>query len=146
MKFTGKMCFKIILKFTTNQGSTLSIEDTFFKKPQEGQFDPPSPPLPGRLGLIDLHLSLSKVSFMLHQIAIFISSLYKSFLCSCSYCCCIIYLTSCLMYAHVMLMSINQCLLNVAFSSTKALYGQIFPKQHFYYPHLSMLFGKLYFS
>ena len=41
MEFSGKMCFKIILKFTKNQGSTLSIEGTFFKKPQGGQFDPP---------------------------------------------------------------------------------------------------------
>ena len=34
MKFLGKMYFKIILKVTGNQGSTLLIEDTFFKKPQ----------------------------------------------------------------------------------------------------------------
>ena len=36
MKFSGKMCFKIILKVTKNQGSTLSREDTFFIKSQEG--------------------------------------------------------------------------------------------------------------
>ena len=50
MKFSGKMYFKIILKFTKNQGSALSIEDTFFRKPQ----DPPKnqlDPTPGRLGL-----------------------------------------------------------------------------------------------
>ena len=41
MKFSGKLCFKIILKVTKNQGSTLSIEDTFFKKPQRSHFDPP---------------------------------------------------------------------------------------------------------
>ena len=48
MKFSGKMCFKIIIKVTKNQGSTHSIEDTFFKKPQGGgQFDsPPTPPPP----------------------------------------------------------------------------------------------------
>ena len=34
MKFSGKMCFKIILKVTKNQGFTLSLEDTFFEKPQ----------------------------------------------------------------------------------------------------------------
>ena len=34
MKFSAKMCFKIILKATKNQGSALSIEDTFFKKLQ----------------------------------------------------------------------------------------------------------------
>ena len=28
------MCLKIILKVTKNQGSTLSLEDTFFEKPQ----------------------------------------------------------------------------------------------------------------
>ena len=36
MKFSGKMCFEIILKVTKNQGFTLSLEDTFFKKPQGG--------------------------------------------------------------------------------------------------------------
>ena len=36
MKFSGKMCFKKILKVTKNQPSTLSIEDTFSKKPQVG--------------------------------------------------------------------------------------------------------------
>ena len=34
MKFSGKMCLMIILKVTKNQGFTLSLEDTFFKKPQ----------------------------------------------------------------------------------------------------------------
>ena len=38
MKFSRKMCFKIILKVTKNQGSTLSIEDT-----EGGQFEH-SPP------------------------------------------------------------------------------------------------------
>ena len=32
MKFSGKMCFEIILKVTKNQGFTLSLEDTFFDK------------------------------------------------------------------------------------------------------------------
>ena len=41
MKYSGKMCFKIILKVTKKQGSTLSIEDTFFKKPQGGSIYPP---------------------------------------------------------------------------------------------------------
>ena len=36
MKFSGKMCFKIILKVTKNQGFTLSLEDTFFEKPKGG--------------------------------------------------------------------------------------------------------------
>ena len=32
MKFSEKMCLKIILKVTKNQGLTLSLEDTFFEK------------------------------------------------------------------------------------------------------------------
>ena len=39
-----------------------------------------------------------------------------------------------------MLIMINQCLLNLFVSMTKALSGQISPKQKFYSPHLSMLF------
>ena len=48
MKFSEKMCPKIILKVTKNQGFTLSVEDTFFEKSQvggvgRGQIDlPPS--------------------------------------------------------------------------------------------------------
>ena len=35
------MCLKIILKVTKNQGLALSVEDTFFEKPQGGvQIDP----------------------------------------------------------------------------------------------------------
>ena len=34
MKFSGKMCFEIILKVTKNQGFTLSLEGTYFEKPQ----------------------------------------------------------------------------------------------------------------
>ena len=36
MKFSGKMRFKIILKVTKKkkQGFTISLEDTFFEKPQ----------------------------------------------------------------------------------------------------------------
>ena len=36
MKFFGKMCLMIILKVTKNQGLILCLEDTIFKKPQEG--------------------------------------------------------------------------------------------------------------
>ena len=47
MKFSGEMWLKIMLKISKNQGFTLSLEDTFFKKPQEwgrggGQIDTPS--------------------------------------------------------------------------------------------------------
>ena len=34
MKFSGEMCFEIILKVTKNQGFTLSLENTFFEKLQ----------------------------------------------------------------------------------------------------------------
>ena len=34
MKFSGKMCIKIKLKVSKNQGPILSLEDTFFKKSQ----------------------------------------------------------------------------------------------------------------
>ena len=49
MKFSGKMCLMIILE---NQGFTLSLEDTFFEKPQGGggQFDS-RPPAQAVLGL-----------------------------------------------------------------------------------------------
>ena len=42
MKFSGKMYLMIILTVSKNQGFTLSLEDTFFKKPQRSQIDPPS--------------------------------------------------------------------------------------------------------
>ena len=42
MKFSGNMCFMIILKVTKNQGFTLSLEDKFFEKPQRGS-DLPCP-------------------------------------------------------------------------------------------------------
>ena len=43
MKFSEKMCFTIILKVTKNQGFTLSLEGTFFEKPQGGvKLTPPA--------------------------------------------------------------------------------------------------------
>ena len=53
MKFSVKMIFMIILKVTKDQGFTLSLEDTFFKKPQGGggQIDPSSSLSPAVLGL-----------------------------------------------------------------------------------------------
>ena len=36
MKFSGKMWLMIILKVTKHQGFTLSLEDAFSEKPQEG--------------------------------------------------------------------------------------------------------------
>ena len=45
MKFSGRMCPKIILKVTKSQGFTLSSEDTFFEKPQGGRVTLTPPPL-----------------------------------------------------------------------------------------------------
>ena len=43
MKFSGKMCLKIILKVTKNQGFSLFLEDTLFEKPQGGtKLTPPA--------------------------------------------------------------------------------------------------------
>ena len=42
MKISGKMCLMIILKVTKNEGFTLSLEHTFFEKPQ-GVSNWPSP-------------------------------------------------------------------------------------------------------
>ena len=36
MKFSGKMCLKIILKVTKNQGFILYLEDTFLENPHGG--------------------------------------------------------------------------------------------------------------
>ena len=52
MKFSKKVCLKIILKVTKNQGFTFSVEDTFFEKLQgEGRVSliPPHPTPPSRL-------------------------------------------------------------------------------------------------
>ena len=37
MKFSRKMCLMIILEVTKNQSFILSLEDTFFEKPQRGE-------------------------------------------------------------------------------------------------------------
>ena len=50
MKFSGKMCLKIILKVTKSQGFTLSVGDTFFEKLREGGVK--LTPLPAVLGLM----------------------------------------------------------------------------------------------
>ena len=44
MKFSGKMCFKIILKVTKNQGFTISLDDKVFEKPQQRKSNWPPPP------------------------------------------------------------------------------------------------------
>ena len=57
MKFSGKMCLKVILKVTKIQGFTFSSEVTFFEKPQGGSnWHPPPPPfLPAILGLRNMN-------------------------------------------------------------------------------------------
>ena len=52
IRFSGKMWLMIILKVTKNQGFTLSLEDTYFEKPQgRGSDWNPSPPSPAVLRL-----------------------------------------------------------------------------------------------
>ena len=63
MKCSGTMCFKMILKVTKNQGSTLSIEDAFFKKQQGGGFNLTPPPIPDRLGLIHVNCCVVVVAY-----------------------------------------------------------------------------------
>ena len=97
--------------------------------------------------LINLLLPLSKMSFLPHQIVIFILLPYRSFICDCSHCYYITFISnSGFMYICVMLILINWCLLNVDFSMKKALNGQSSLKQNFYSPHLSMLLEKPCFS
>ena len=50
MNVLEKMCSKIILKVTRNQGFTISLEDTFLKEPQGGVWS--IWPNPGKFGLI----------------------------------------------------------------------------------------------
>ena len=103
-----------------------------------------SSPPPEKSPLINLHLPVSKVSFLSHQIAIFIQLLYISFICSCSHCCCIIFfLTSGFMYTYVMPILINQCLLNVVFSMAKALNGQSSPSKFLFSPTFSAIWKTL---
>ena len=65
MKFSGKMCFKILLKVTKNEGFTLSLEDTFFEKPQGEIKLTPSPAV---LGLIALLLGGRKIELKLEKV------------------------------------------------------------------------------
>ena len=83
MKFSVKMCFKIILKVTKNQGSILSLEDTFLEKPQwwvgggGDQFDSPTPPPPAVLGI---KLVVSPFLTILTEKNVFYSIQYKNLL------------------------------------------------------------------
>ena len=67
MKFSGKMCLKIILKATKNQGFTLSLEDTFFEKPQVGgQIDSPPPAVLELKALLSLYSFPSEILFIMY--------------------------------------------------------------------------------
>ena len=60
MKLLGKVWLIKILKFTKNHGLTLSLGDTFFKKPHDGcQVNPP---------LAVLGLSLHYIKFTLELV------------------------------------------------------------------------------
>ena len=61
MKFSGKMCLKIILKVTKNQGFSLSLEDTLFEKPHGGQVALP-PHAPAVLGVISFFTAKTQSS------------------------------------------------------------------------------------
>ena len=83
----------------------------------------------------------------LEILVILIQLPYTSFICGCSHCCWIIFVsTSSFMYTCVMLILINWCVMKVAFSMTKASKGQSSPEQTFYSLHLSVLPEKPCFS
>ena len=70
MKFSGKLLLWIILKATKSHGFTLSLEDTFFEKPQEGRKKgSPYSPAVLRLTYIYSIRSLEKATnfFCLHE-------------------------------------------------------------------------------
>ena len=55
MEFSGKMGLKIILQVIKNEGFTLSLQDTVFKKPQgEVKLTPPTLPPPPHLPFLSL--------------------------------------------------------------------------------------------
>ena len=56
MNFSGKMCFKIILKVSKNRVLTHSLEDAFFEKPEGGVNL--TPPPASILGLNPIFINL----------------------------------------------------------------------------------------
>ena len=80
---------------------------------------------------------LSKVSFPPHQLVIFMESPNTSFICTCSLCCCIIFLKKFRLYVHMLY---QFWLTEVYWMLSSALNGQNFPNQNFHYTYLSLLF------
>ena len=69
MKISGKMWLMIILNVIKNQGFTLPLEDTFFKRPQEGlKPPPPTFPPPAILGLTDLSSEFIQPFFIVKEL------------------------------------------------------------------------------
>ena len=97
------------------------------------------------LNIFDLHLLISEVLFLLHQQLSSNHPMQSSFAAAVFFLASV-FLNSGLMYTHAMLILINRCLLNLVFSMTKELNGQGLCKKSFHYLHLSMLFGRPYFS
>ena len=95
---------------------------------------PPSEKSP----LVDLNISLSKVSFLTHQTAIFKQSSYAIFICSCSHFCCIIFYISGCMYTHVVLI----WPINVNWMLPSALNDWSSPKKNFHSLHSSNAISK----
>ena len=60
MKFSGKMCLKIILKAIKKQGFTFSLEDIFLEKPQEGGREEIEPLPPSRFRVNDKNKNIYK--------------------------------------------------------------------------------------
>ena len=74
MTFLGKMCLMIMLKGTKKQGFTLSVEDTFFEKPQEKVKLTPTPSLCP--AVLELN---SKNSFIEQFVSVLTSEKYLKF-------------------------------------------------------------------
>ena len=97
---------------------TLGMAENPSKQHKMSSLSPPK-----RSSFINSHLPLLKLSFLPPSNSNFHLSPYTSFIYSCSHCCCIyiyIFFNLGFMYAQVMLILINQCLLNVGFSMAKA--------------------------
>ena len=66
MKFSGKMCPKIILKATKNQSFILFVEDKFFRKTTGSIHPAPRPPAPFFPAVLGLRLKKTLYIFFKH--------------------------------------------------------------------------------